>query len=284
MQRIAFFSDTHVSAKHGFFVENALATIAAINALQPDLVVHGGDLSVNGAEDADDLAFSARLLKRVAPPLAIIPGNHDIGEEPHALHLNQPIDAARIARYRAAFGADWWVHDLGVWRIIGLNSLLIGSGLGAEKEQRAWTESTLAAARPRPIGVFLHKPLQLESPEEAGQPEWTIDPRAREDYRTLFMEHGVRLVGSGHLHQSRARLMDGMLHVWAPSCGFVFGKALGGEQTLGFSLLELSEDGAASARFVRPAALVDHDYAAIKGNGRYRYLNECPPAPWRGEM
>jgi 3',5'-cyclic AMP phosphodiesterase CpdA len=273
MQRIAFFSDTHVSPRHGFFVENVQATIAAINALEPDLVVNGGDLSVNGADDARDLRFAAFLMRGVKAPLAIIPGNHDVGED--ADHHGQPIDPERIARYREHFGADRWTRDLGPWRLIGVNSLLIGSGLAEERAQHAWLLEAFSRARGRSLGLFMHKPLYID--HGAGDAEWTIDPAERSGYRALFMETGVRFIASGHLHRSRAYAADAMTHIWAPSCAFAYAADLPGDPDLGFAVLDLSDDGSVAARFVRPGGLIDHDYAALKG--AHAFLKDCPPAP-----
>lgn len=278
MQRIALISDTHVSPTHGFFVDNVLQTIGEINAAGADLVVNCGDLSINGADDERELRFAAYLHKRIAAPLAIIPGNHDIGEEPGALHADQPISRARIARYEAAIGPDRWARDLGPWRLIGYNSMLAGTGLPEEHIQWAWLNGELAAAGGRPIGVFQHKPLWLEDPDEDPQPAWTLSPTNRDTYVAAFKTHGVRFIASGHLHQSRASHAHGLLHVWAPSCAFPGSRSLGGVTALGFALLDLADDGAASARFIAPP-LVHHDYDAIRGGGVYATLKDCPPAP-----
>lgn len=272
MQRIAFFSDTHVSPRHGFFVGNVQATIAAINALKPDLVVNGGDLTVNGADDARDLQFAAFLMRGVKAPLAIIPGNHDVGEDVD--HHGQPINAERTARYREHVGADRWTRDLGSWRLLGLNSLLIGSGLAEERMQRDWLRDEFASARGRALAVFMHKPLHID---DGGDAEWTVDPAQRDAYRALFAENGVRFIASGHLHRSRVHCADGITHIWAPSCAFSFAADLPGDPALGFAMLDLSDDGAVAVRFVRPDGLVDHDYAGLKGP--HALLKDCPPAP-----
>lgn len=276
MHCIALISDTHLSPKQGFFHDNVARTIAAVNAATPDLVINCGDLTINGADDADDLRFAAFVHEAVAAPLAIVPGNHDVGEEPHALHVDQPIDADRLARYRDVFGADRWARDLGPWRIIGLNGLLIGSGLAEEEAQADWLARELDLADGRPIGVITHKPLWLDGPAGAPRPEWTMSPEHRPAYEARFAMAGVRFIASGHLHQHRTQLFGGALHVWAPSCAFPGGHDLGGDATLGYTMLTLSEDGAAAARFVAPGGLVAHDYTALKGDAPF--LKDCPPS------
>jgi len=284
MPRIIQISDTHLSAHHGFFVENFARVIAAVAEESPHLVVNSGDLSINGAEDDADLRYAAACHARIAAPVAIIPGNHDIGEEPGALHMDQPISGARIARYKAVFRTDRFARDVGAWRILGINSLLIASGLDEEGEQFDWFADALASAKGRPIGLFLHKPFWIESADEAPQPEWTVDPQAREAYLDLIEAAGVRFVASGHLHQRRQRDFGGVRHVWGPSTAFPSNTDLpGGERVLGYTVFDLESDGAFTARFAAPD-LVRHDYDALKENGRYPFLKDvpafAPPEGW----
>lgn len=285
MPRLVQISDTHLSARHGFFVENFARTVAAIAAEEPDLVVNSGDLSINGAEDEADLRYASTCHARIAAPVAIVPGNHDIGEEPSAIHVDQPIDAARVARYRQVYGADRFARTLGAWRLLGVDSLLIGSGLADEDAQADWLFAELEAAKGRPIGVFQHKPLWLEAEDEIPQPAWTVDPDARGAYVAAYRDAGVRFVASGHLHQQRRRDFAGMAHVWAPSTAFPAHTSLGGgEATLGYVVFDLEQDGAFDVRFAAPG-LVPHDYQALKENGRYQFLKDTPGAPpppgWR---
>lgn len=277
MHRIALISDTHLSPRQGYFYANAARTIEAINAALPDLVVNCGDLTVNGADDEDDLRFAAFAHRALTAPFVAAPGNHDVGEEPGAVHAEQPVTSERIARYRAVFGPDCWARDLGAWRVLGLNGLLIGSGLDEEEAQEAWFVAEAMAARGRPVLVVTHKPLWLERIDEAPQREWTMAPERVPMWLKRFAEANVRVVASGHLHQHRTRLADGLLHVWAPSSAFPATSALGGDPALGFTLLTLTDDGAAAARFIAPAGLEPHDYYAIKGDAAH--LKDAPAHP-----
>jgi len=55
--------------------------IASIGA---NLVLHTGDISLDGSAQEDDLIEAKRLHEVVDPPLRFIPGNHDIGESQEA--------------------------------------------------------------------------------------------------------------------------------------------------------------------------------------------------------
>ncbi|MBL8549182.1 MAG: metallophosphoesterase [Hyphomonadaceae bacterium] len=250
MRRIVQVSDTHLGAHLGANNADALATLKAASAVAADLVVNTGDITANGAADDRDLHFAREAHGIFSAPLRCVPGNHDVGEEPGAPVMDQPIDARRIARYRSVFGADRWVHDLGLWRLIGFNSLLVGTGLEEEDAQYFWLANELNDARDRPIGVFLHKPLWLEHPDDEPAPLWTIDPEKRARYRNALS--AARFIASGHLHQYRARESDGALHIWAPSAAFPMrDHDFGGERKIGFLTLDLADDGAVSVEFIR---------------------------------
>lgn len=250
MRRVLVVSDTHLSSTG--WDNPALATLRRASDENADLVVNTGDITANGADDLRDLTYAKEAHARFTAPVVFVPGNHDVGEEPEVLAVGQPIDAKRLARYRGVFGPDRWARDMGPWRLIGLNSLLIGSNLPDEGAQGEWVMSEFTQARGRPIGIFLHKPLWLEHPGDEPSPMWTIAPERRAAIREGFARAGVRFVVSGHLHQYRAREFDGALHVWAPSAAFPMrDHDFGGERKVGFATLDLSDDGAVSAQFIR---------------------------------
>jgi hypothetical protein len=107
---------------------------------------------------------------------------------------------------------------------IGLNSLVMNTGLASEAEQFEWLASQLARADGRPVALFLHKPLFLSSP---GDPELAatsiryVPMPARARLVEMFRAVDLRLVGSGHVHQRRDFTFAHTRHIWAPSTGFV---------------------------------------------------------------
>src|SRR5262249_5425878 len=155
-----------------YFYENWRQTLAAVGAARPDLVVVSGDLSINGSDDDDDIAFARRELERLPRPWLALPGNHDVGEEPGGVLLGQPVDDRRVGRYLASFVADRWTFDRPGWRLVGIDSQLLGSGLPAEREQDAFLVEALRTAGDCSIGVITHKPLFLEDPGEEPESEY----------------------------------------------------------------------------------------------------------------
>lgn len=285
MPRLIHITDTHLSPRQGFFFGNFARVTRAINSERADLVVNTGDLSINGAEIEDDLAFARHCHREIATPVRFVPGNHDVGEEPEALHLDQPIDGERLARYRQTFGADWWTTPLGSWQLIGLNALLMGSGLEDEARQWRWLEDILATVSDRPLGLFIHKPLFLTAPNEPADPAVALGQASRDQLLAAFAGRSLRFVCSGHLHQRRAELHEDVLHVWGPSTAFpTSAPRPGAEASLGYAVLELAIDGHAAVRFEEPSGVIRHDYMALKENGRYPFLKDIPPGrppiPW----
>jgi hypothetical protein len=110
-----------------------------------------------------------------------------------------------------------------------LNSQLFGSdGQPAEAAQWSWLEETMAGLDAQPIALFLHKPLFLDHPSEPDYEDATlrqscIDAGSRARLLDLCKCHGVRLVSSGHKHQTRSFSLDGIYYVWAPSTACVNG-------------------------------------------------------------
>ena len=80
----------------------------------------------------------------------------------------------------------------------------------------------------QPIALFLHKPLFLDHPSEPDFGDATlrqscIDAVSRARLLDLCKRHGVRLVSSGHKHQTRSFSLDGIYYLWAPSTACVNG-------------------------------------------------------------
>jgi 3',5'-cyclic AMP phosphodiesterase CpdA len=250
MTRIVQISDTHLSPGKTHFSANWQPLADFLRAAEPDLVVHTGDVTVDGADVEADFAHCASLFADLGAPVHAVPGNHDVGEPAHA---HQPVDSQRIARWRRHLGPDWWSIDVDGWRLIGVDSMLVGSGLAEEREQLAWLDATMRDAGNRDLAWFMHKPLFLESPDEGDMGYWTIKPRAREPLLARIRAHRVRMVATGHLHKMHETLLDGCRYVWGPSSGFVVGErlqeAMPGDKKLGAVVHEFAP-GSLATRMV----------------------------------
>ncbi|MSO99832.1 MAG: hypothetical protein EXR07_02095 [Acetobacteraceae bacterium] len=219
--RIVHVSDTHLSPTHAYFAMNWAAFRAGMATSPPDFLVHGGDLAFNAPEVEDDLAFAAKAVADLGLPWRAIPGNHDIGEAPPFSRLDQPVTPARIAAWRRHVGPQWWSHDIGDWRLIGLDTSLMASDLPEEAEQREFFHQALDSRGGRPVMMFVHMPPFDRDPEDARRSTSVIPFPARADFLDACASGGVKVIACGHLHVYRRHRHRGMDIVWAPPTAMV---------------------------------------------------------------
>jgi predicted phosphodiesterase len=110
--RIALVSDTHLAARAAVCLDNWRVVRTWIERARPDLVVHLGDITVDGASDAVELREALDAFTCLDVPIRFLPGNHDIGDNPIAPDVppEHPLDLARLEEYRTLFGPDRWSH------------------------------------------------------------------------------------------------------------------------------------------------------------------------------
>ncbi len=221
-------TDTHLSRNRGYFYDNWRVFLDDMRANPPDLVVHSGDLSLRGTDDVDDLAFARAELDKLPCPVLVIPGNHDIGDTPPDTRLKRPLNDERRRNWRSFVGPEWDYTDIGEgengWRVAGLNAQLFDSGFEDEAAQLAWLDESFASAGGRHLALFLHKPIFYAAPEEEKLGLSCLYPTGRARLMALCRKHGVKLIGSGHLHVYRAFALDDLQMVWAPATAFINSK------------------------------------------------------------
>lgn len=221
--RIIQISDPHLGLRRPFFQHNWEVLVELLNAETCDLIVCTGDMSIEGAEFEDELAFAAKQFQRLRGPVVVVPGNHDVGNSlPDVRGGERVITAARRQAYLRHFGADFWSHDLGShWRLLGLNSMLPGSGLDGETEQNAMIEDAAATAGGRRLMLFKHKPLYITTPGEAAPSQSALYLEHRNRLKDALSPAGGALICSGHIHDYKTAAWDGLEQIWAPSTAFV---------------------------------------------------------------
>ena len=190
-------------------------------ALQPDLIIHTGDISFNGPIRPDDLAFAKAQLQRLPAPVLTVAGNHDIGEAPAYSRLDQPLTDERIAAWTGTVGPLWWSHDLGNVRLIGLDSALMASGRAEEAQQQQFIMQALAERGPRQAMVFMHMPPFGKDPDDARPTTACVPHPARQWLLETCREARVKVIACGHLHVYRRLRHRGMEIVWAPPTAMV---------------------------------------------------------------
>ena len=165
-------------------------------------------------------------------------------------------DRSRTGRdFVDVIGEDRWRFDEAGWCFIGLNSLIMNTGLASEAEQFDWLASELARAGGKPVALFLHKPLYLNAPDDPELETSAIRYVPQPARRRLIEMLGtvdLRLVASGHVHQRRDFTYGRVRHVWAPSVGFII------PDTQQDRVIALKETGLVEYRFAPDSFEVRH--------------------------
>ena len=254
--RVLVVSDSHLSPRTPEAHEHWDAVLAQVDADPPDLVVHAGDVSTDGALRPADLADARARLDEIPVPLLALPGNHDVGDG--AAWSNGTDEAvvtpATVGRFRAEVGPDRGAALVGAWRLIGLDAQVMGSGEVVEDEQWLWLADELGRVPSgSPVALVLHKPL-VPPPGERDTPHRYVPVPARQRLLAAVAGVDLRLVVSGHIHQAFDHWQGGIRHVWAPSCWGVLPDRIQravGAKRVGAVALALHDDGRVDVAEVR---------------------------------
>jgi 3',5'-cyclic AMP phosphodiesterase CpdA len=249
-------SDTHLTRRLQKLTDNFHRVSEHIDATRPDLVINSGDLAFDGPTSRDDLVFARTLHDALPVPCRYLPGNHDIGDNPTAVGPlpSQPATEPHLQNFRSLIGDDRWRFDEAGWCFIGLNSLIMNTGLASEAEQFDWLASELARTAGKLVALFLHKPLYLNAPDDpelAASAIRYVPQPARRRLIDMLGAVDLRLVASGHVHQRRDFTYQRIRHVWAPSAGFIISDARQ-------ELIAIKETGIVEYRFASDSFEVRH--------------------------
>ncbi len=251
-------SDSHFSDRTPEADRNWSAVLRHVDAVGPDLVVHVGDVTVDGAHHPGELGLARQRLAEIPVPWHVVPGNHDVGENPGSDSGDDVVTSGRVAAWDRVFGSDHWLVDVGAWRVLGLDAQLFGSGTVEEDDQWAFLEDALRDAH-RTV-LVTHKPLTAGDDELATAPPYRfVPPPARARLTELCHAGGVELVLSGHVHQQRRLEAAGLCHHWVTTTWAVLPEwlqATVGVKRCGLLELALPSDGTApEAVFVEPEGM-----------------------------
>lgn len=219
-------TDIHVGSPRSFRFKPALndnwATAARqIKALQPDLLLVGGDLTRDGNLNAREFADARAALDATGVRWHAIPGNMDTGNK-HTdrqgawsdrddVALN--VTEAQLEAFREHVGNFPWsfVHR-GV-RFSGCYEAVAGTALPSAAALDAWLALLAGFPRPRWHVMLNHYPLFADTPADPARDltrddeylEWyfTVDPAPRQQLLAAYRAAGVTHVLSGHVHCRR---------------------------------------------------------------------------------
>lgn len=235
-------TDTHFSPEKTHFNGNWAPLLTWIEEQKADLIIHTGDLSVDGADKDHDIIFSMDLMRQVSTPMLVIPGNHDVGHLPGS---DQPVNEERLKRWRGLTDGDRFVEDANGWRFVGLNALLLGHENEEEELQFEWLRAVFEERAGRRLALFSHKPLFIDEPHEGDTGYWGMRPNQRKRLCDLIAAHDVPLFASGHLHWAWKGRFEKTSIVWGPSAAFVIDtleREMPGERLIGAVVHDFKDD------------------------------------------
>jgi outer membrane protein assembly factor BamB/predicted phosphodiesterase len=190
---LAVVSDTHASVGRGGSAERLDLVFGAIARLEPDLVVHCGDITDTGLPEEYDL-YRRVLPAALAGRVRHVPGNHEVRWDGTAKGL-----------YRSNFGAPRWSLAVGGVCWVGLDPTQVLQEPGHYgREGLGWLRRVLGrVAEGVPVILFQHFPV--------GE-----DHRDVEDQRALLdliARHDVRGIFAGHVHREEVSRVGGVTQV-----------------------------------------------------------------------
>ena len=209
--------------------------IEVLNGMDLDLVYFAGDMT----HDAEDVTRDwPRLLKRIRHPVAVSPGNHDMGNR---------LTAERADRFVSVFGSEYRAFDLKGWRMIVGNSQYWRptdeTSRAAKYEE--WVRAELAAAKAsgRPLILASHIPPYVSLNVESDSYE--NYPRAGRAARLeSYIDAGARFYLAGHTHTMLQRAWKGMAMLNAETTCMNFDG-----RPFGFRLLTIRPDASFTWEF-----------------------------------
>ena len=237
---IALVADSHLSDRAPESVANWHAAARSVAALEPDLTIHLGDITLDGENRPDEIPFAAEHIRSWPTPMRCVFGNHDMGTGSG----EEPLSATALQQCIASIGPDHWHMSVRGWTLLGLNAQLLGSGTAEEMLQHAWLQAIASHLTSEDrVALFLHRPVRRPQ-HDTGMPIGRYVP----DQASRWLLEGplrrsLHVVLSGHTHQALDFVAAGVRHIWVPSASFVIADALQervGQKTVGLGWLSLS--------------------------------------------
>lgn len=170
--------------------------IERVNCLAPDLALITGDMTHHMEDVVKDWP---RLLKKFKVPVAVAPGNHDMGNH---------VTKENYERHISVFGYDRKAFDLKDWRIIvGNTQFIFSTALKDEQAQyEAWLKEELESAKKYAGRVILagHYPPFVNGWNE--KDSYENFPRSlRTDRMRKYRDAGANFFLAGHTHRLGVR-------------------------------------------------------------------------------
>jgi predicted MPP superfamily phosphohydrolase len=237
--RFALVSDLHIcratNQEQRLFPLRLARTIEAVNAANVDGVLFAGDLTEHGT--AEEYRKFRQVIRQFKAPVLYVPGNHDVGNK-NVPGKKPGTSFERTRLYETECGPSYFQRELAGVNILGINSILPGSGQWRERQMWGFLEKRLASPPATNATLLLiHHPPFLKSVDEAGGDYFNLEPYPRLRLLGLARQGGVDAVLSGHLHQGLTNYFGKIPLLTTPPVAFGLPK---GKQREGWTLLTVS--------------------------------------------
>lgn len=207
-----------------------------------ELLIVTGDLAHD--ELLETYEVLREMLAEWLPKVRVVGGNHE-----NRAFMRQVFGE----RVTTVDDRNVFADTLGGWRLIGLDSQLVGEVRGQLGEsQRDWLARELAAEPFKPTGIFLHHPTQ-----EIGT-EWLDEIRLEDADRLhelLPMNRQVKFICAGHIHHETMVLNGDVPVLTTPATCVQFlpetDRLIPDPIPPGFRIFDLEPDGSFRTRVVR---------------------------------
>ncbi len=276
MPTIAHISDLHLQSGVPARQAQVEPILRKINAMKPDLVVISGDVTDDGWDSIEELKWAKGWLdERIDAEWFAVPGNHDVGN--FASQSLGRISEQRVANWETVFG-----YNVGYTkgctptdrprglRVLGFNSMLFGATCKQQKLEHQWLKQIsdvlirTSSHVEWHVAVFIHTPLFIERPNETSHPDtdyWLGHQKPRRLFLESLIHLGVKLICSGHVHQTRLTEVDGIKIAWAPPASGTWVHAPGLPNPpmpakTGFFLHTLHDDGRVESELIECAPML----------------------------
>ena len=246
--------------------EQARRQILAIN---PDLLLVGGDITRDGSIHRYELEEMKMDFDSFSFPVRVIPGNMDTGNKhTYRIGLNRGsgqctdldlnVTSTQLQQFDSVFGPLWWTFDHKGVRFSGFADVVVNSGLPEEEVFWIWAQQQQNRPRARHHVWVMHYALYADAFEEEDWDiqthymDWyfCIDQPGKSKLMDLFQNTGTDIVISGHIHCHKVSTTKGIRFEIAPATSFEqwADRWSEGNATLGFLKYTVSDAGITSER------------------------------------
>ena len=264
MPTIAHISDLHLQSGVPERQAQVEPILEKINEIKPEAVIVSGDVTDDGWDSIEELKWAEEWLGwKINATCWMIPGNHDVGNFANA--SEGAIDLNRIDRWDTVFGGDV-EFEFNNWNLLGINSMRFGM---EGPDAKYWFEDMKSRLydlndSKKSAAIFLHTPFFAESINETDPAidYWVGPKEQRKSLWDIIQScNNIKLIGSGHVHQSRLTEVDGVTTAWAPPASgtWVHSKGLPNPpmpEKTGFFLHHLHDDGQVETELIECAPML----------------------------